>query len=45
MMFSAKPTAAPSTPAPTTSAPLGSNGPFEEAEDQDDFFTRLANGQ
>ncbi len=45
MMFSAKPAAAPSTPAPATSAPLGSNGPFEEAEDQDDFFTRLANGQ
>ena len=45
MMFSAKPTAAPSTPAPATSAPLGSNGPFEEAEDQDDFFARLANGQ
>ena len=33
------------TPPVQTSAPLGSNGPFEEAEDQDDFFTRLANGQ
>ena len=45
-MFSAPLTEPVKTTAPVqTSAPLGSNGPFEEAEDQDDFFTRLANGQ